>query len=205
MVLNLLLVKTLVKRMTIPQRVWAVVIVLLIISAAWGWLRKPKPEIINTPYPVFTQAPPVPAVVKVETKYVVVKEGKVQVLNKAQVIKLVKDLPDNVTEDSSKQFTSSASIPPHKGKTSVFNVIDMDDGVSMIISKPEPLKFFEIKRERAIGLGYTSANTGMVIGKWGFLRVGGIDFSARGELEFELGNDARIKEGKAIVQGLYEF
>jgi len=168
---------SLLNKTNLIRAIYAVVILLLAISAVWGWFRKPEVQYIHDQ--VFVPAPALPAVVKVKTVYVDV--GKVQVLDKAEAIKKLDGFPENVAKDPDKEITSTARIAPHKASTSVINVISKKTGVSEIYAKREKIPFMAIEQERYAGIriGSTGQVTGFV--EWGFARVGKLHAGAYGQ------------------------
>lgn len=149
---------------------------MLLVSALWGWYRKPE-SVTQT---VFTPAPILPAVVKVKTVYVTVKEGKVVVLDKAEALKRIKGL-EAIAADPNKQITSTASIAPYKGKTSTLNVIDTNTGISQIYAKREPLPLFAIEQDRYAGVRIGSTGNVTAFAEWNFLRVGKAHLAGYGQ------------------------
>jgi hypothetical protein len=164
------LIKKAGKGITLIRAIYALVIILLAISAAWGWFK--KPQTITVPQKEYVYVPKIKEVIKVKTEYVTVEKGQIQVLNKAEVIKKLKGLPQSVIDDKNKEITSTGIIPPHKSNTNVINVIDKKSGISEIIAKQEPLSFIAIEQDRYAGVRIGS--TGQVTGfaEWNVLRVG---------------------------------
>jgi len=190
-----------------------IVLVLLALSALWGWYRRPP---VNTVY--YTSPPEIREVVRVQKVYVPVGTGegagKVQVLNKDEVNKKMADLPPDVRANPNAQITSTGEIGPYAGRTNVANVIDTSTGVSHIVSKQVPLPPLGIECDREVGarVGYivtapggTPSIGGNVYGKWDFLRIGKVHLGAYGEAGYYPGRSATTAEGKVMLQGSVRF
>ena len=176
------------------QYIYGAVIIFLMVSALWGWYR--KPQTVNVPYNIYVPVPTIREVVKVKTVYVDV--DKVRVLDKAEAIKRLDGLASGIKDDPNKQITSTGIIAPYKGKTNVVNVIDTKSGISEIMAKQVGLPFMAIEQERYAGIrvGSTGQVTGFV--EWGFARVGKLHAGAYGQYGTSNG-------GEIGIQGKIEF
>lgn len=189
------LIKTAVKGITVVRAIYGLVIILLAVSAIWGWYFK-KPQVITVPTDVYVPVPQIQEVIKVKTVYVDV--GKVQVLDKAEAIKKLGGFPEIAATDPNKQITSTGVIPPYKGRTNVVNVIDTKSGVSEIMAKRIPLPFMAIEQERYAGVRIGSNGNITAFAEWGFGRIGKAHIAAYGQHSTE-------DNGEIGVFGKIEF
>lgn len=151
----------------------------------------------------FTALPPIPAVAKIPTVNIPVKQ--VVALEKKAVEKKLK-LPDNITDDDKQQIIATAQTPATDttGKTDIVAVMDTDNGKTEIIAKQEPPSFFALENNKAIGLryGFSSASKinyeADVYARWDVVRIGSVHLGLYGEVN-------SLGDGKAMIQAEYRF
>jgi len=183
-----------------PYFVLCWVFILLLASSIWAWRKNP---VTNE---VFTEVPKI--VTKVKYVRVPVAGGKIQALEKEEVVKQIPGLPETIINDDKIQITSTGKIAPYEGQTHVVNVLDVETGVSNILAKQVPLGFFGLDRNRAVGfraLMHTSGNPQAdIFVEWGLIRLGRVNIELYGEGNIRLGDNI-ITEGKAGIQGKIKF
>ncbi len=114
-----------------------------------------------------------------------VEVAKVVVVKKESV----KDVPEAVRADKSKQLLASGEVEPYRGTTDVWAALDINSGITTIQAKRRPLPFFAFMNDKEMGVRYgvsfgDSVYTGPsyeMYGRWTFLRVGAVHFAGYAE------------------------
>jgi hypothetical protein len=163
-----------------PWVIGVVALLALISLAANHWWPKKQADT------KFGGTAPIPAVANVPVQEL--PPQRVIVLVKQEVVKKIKDLPDDVKNDPKKQITTTADIPPSPNGGSAIAYINTSSGVSNITYKAKPRPFMGLPNDVTVGVRYgvstkaPSGQEGQVYGKWDFFRIGSAYLGAYGEV-----------------------
>lgn len=98
---------------------------------------------------------------------------------------------------SSLEILATGEIPETANGAEAISVIDMNTGVTTISVREKPAPWFQFRNDGAIGVRYGVDQrlryVGNVYGRWDFLRVKDVYFSANTDLE--TGGDAKLQVG----------
>ena len=98
---------------------------------------------------------------------------------------------------SSLEILATGEIPETRNGAEAISVIDMNTGVTTISIREKPAPWFQFRNNGAIGVRYGLDQRlryiGNVYGRWDFLRVKDVYFSANTDLE--TGGDAKLQVG----------
>jgi hypothetical protein len=172
------------------------ILLLVIASAIYAWLKKPA-FLTTTEY---VRVPEIKEVVKVK-RVNVPGPKEIVTIEKPVIVEKLK-LPEDIAQDQNKQITATGEIPPYEGKTNVVAVMDTQAGTSEIIAKQQPLPFIAFKNEKEFGiragLDTIEGKRGDLYGRWTFFRIGSVHLALYGE-----GNTR--PEGKAMLDISYRW
>ena len=162
-------------------------IVIIIILGWWAATLQAEPE------QVFIDVP-VPGPVRDMPQETL--ECKPVVIIKKEAVTKEYELPEAIKVNNAIQVTAMGEIAPYRGTTLVTAIYNSTSGGTRLISRQEPLPWFEFINDKALGMRYGlgAGGTGFdIYGRWDLIRmknlVGG------GYLE---GNSS--SEFKAMVQ-----
>lgn len=148
-------------------------IVIILMSAAYGWYHKDE---------YFKPAPPELIIQTVQEECVPVVHYVKEKAIKADIV------PEYVKTDSSKEVVAVATVPEHKGDTTIVAVIDKDSGITTLNTKKERPSLFEIEGIKSLGLRCnvtTACDEVTLYGSYEFLRVGALHMEAYGQINSE--------------------
>jgi hypothetical protein len=151
-------------------------VIIVLILAAWlySWY---KPDGTGE----FVQPP----VVEIETE---VAEC-VPVIHYVKAKAIKEDIvPESVKTDPGKEVTAVATVPEHKGETTVVAVIDKDTGLTTLDMRQERPSLFALESVKTLGLrcNVTKAcNEVTLYGSYEFLRIGALHLEAYGQVDSE--------------------
>ena len=95
------------------------------------------------------------------------------------------------------QVTATADIPESDNGVDVISIMDLQTGESHLEAREKSAPWFQFRNNAAVGIRYgvnqALAPAGTLYGRWDFLRVRNVYFSANGEIT--TGSDARIQLG----------
>jgi len=151
---------------------WVIILIfVLILLGAW-YKREDLAKRFTTP--------PAPSI-KVEYR-----DGpeRIVYLNRPALVK--KDLlPESVKRNPDKEVTAVATVPEHKGDTTVIAVIDTDTGETTLETRQERPSLFELSNVKTVGIRYDINRKGTLYGSYEFLRVGNFHAELYGEINSE--------------------
>lgn len=151
---------------------WAIILVfVLILLGAWYKSEDLAKLFITPPAPI------------VQVEY---REGpeRIVYLNRPELAK--RDLlPESVKRDTDKEVTAVATVPEHKGDTTVIAVIDTGTGETTLETRQERPSLFELSNAKVLGIRYDINRKGTLYGSWEFLRVGAFHMELYGEINSE--------------------
>jgi len=201
------------------RTVLLVLLILAVFAALWQYLM-PEIRTINTT--TFKRVPELRTVKDVQRVLVPCPERGIVVLDKAKLAETM-DLPwlqggnleaaeavdgptsagevippePGGTRQNDLQVTGTADIPESNNGVEALSVIDMETGVTTITVREKPAPWFQFRNDGAVGIRYGLDQRlqyiGNVYGKWDFLRMKDVYFSAVADLE--TGGDARLQLG----------
>jgi hypothetical protein len=142
-------------------------IIYIAIIIILGWWASSKAE----PQKVFVDVP-VPGPVRymerdtLECKPVVI-------IKKEQVVKEYK-LPEAITTDKAIHVTAMGEIAPYAGTTLVTAIYNSTSGGTRLLSRQEPLPWFDFINDKALGMRYGLSSFGTefdIYGRWSLIRI----------------------------------
>jgi hypothetical protein len=151
----------------------------------------------------FTALPPIPTAANIPTVNIPVNH--IVALDKKTVSKKLK-LPDEIANDEKEQVVATAQTPATDttGKTDIVAVTDTDTGKTEIVAKQEPLSFFALENNKAIGLRYGFGSSSKInyeadaYVRWDVVRLGSVHLGLYGEVN-------SLGDGKAMIQAEYRW
>jgi hypothetical protein len=149
------------------------ILAVILLAMAYGWYHRDEiaRQFVSMPEP------------EIQVEY---KEGpeRIVYLNPKELER--KDLlPESVKRDEDKEVTAVATIPEHKGDTTVIAVIDTDSGETVIETRQERPSLFELSNVKTIGLRYDINKKGTLYGSYEFLRIGNFHAKLYAEINSE--------------------
>ena len=207
------------RKVDLRRTVLLVLLILAVAAALWQYLM---PQIRTIESTTFKRVPEIKKVVDVQRVYIKCPERGIVVLDKAELTKnmnlswlqggdlqaaAVTESPASAGEvippqpggprQPDLQVTGTADIPATSNGVEAMSVIDMETGVTTITVREKPAPWFQFRNDGAVGIRYGLDQRlqyiGNFYGKWDFLRVKDVYFSAVADLE--TGGDAKLQAG----------
>jgi len=158
---------------------------LIIVYLIWLHYSR-EPEILEVEKIVYKEVEKPKYITKIRKIYVKVPE--VQVLEKEKIVEKEKDLPEWFKSATEQVILAVGEIPPYKGKTRVFSLLNTKTGEGTLIYKPLSFKepFLQFKKDLRIGAGWDFINqSGIGRLDFDFMRISKINFSIISEVHKE--------------------
>ena len=202
------------KKVDWPRTVCLVLLILAATSALWQYAMPQFRTITQTE---FRRVPEIRKVRDIERVRVTCPESGIVVLDKAAVseklhldfiqggniaaARKAETIKPPVEQQSAPgpdlQVTATADIPQSDNGVDVISIMDIETGESHLEAREKSAPWFQFRNDGAMGIRYgvnqALAPAGTLYGRWDFLRVKNIYFSANSDIT--TGSDFRIQLG----------